>query len=276
RTTRPILDKQGRVVAVLAGRPRSSDWDALVQKGTEEIARARNDLTFTRKQTEHSRGDFPAVTIGVAHGGGRRVIYFLFCLMLTTLLAMHFFQSLSGFANCIFKAYSFRTYQYYSKCLDEVYRWKPDLRRHFQTSVFGTCTVNFGPRTVSRPHRDGANLAFGWCAITALGNFDPNKGGHLILWDLGLVIRFPPGSTILIPSALIKHSNIPVQNGETRYSFVQYSAAGLFRWVYNGFKTDAEWESTSTPGERVQRDEERRRRWEDGVRMFSNWSECTP
>ncbi|THU90572.1 hypothetical protein K435DRAFT_613407, partial [Dendrothele bispora CBS 962.96] len=246
RTSRPILDKHGRVVAVLAGRPRSSDWDALVKGGAEEIARAREELTFTRKQTEHSRGDFPAVTVGVAHGGGRREPGNVrqsnpaALAVLTTLLAMHFFQSLAGFANCIFKAYSFRTYQYYSKCLDEIYSWKPDLRCHFERSVFGTCTVNFGPRTASRPHRDGANLAFGWCAITALGNFDPNKGGHLILWDLGLVIRFPPGSTILIPSALIKHSNIPIQNGETRYSFVQYSAAGLFRWVYNGFKTDAE------------------------------------
>ncbi|THV00197.1 hypothetical protein K435DRAFT_657536, partial [Dendrothele bispora CBS 962.96] len=278
----PILDKHGRVVAVLAGRPRSSDWDSLVKEGAEKIDRAREELSFTRKQTEHSRGDFPAISVGVAYGGGRtepgnvRQSSAAALTVLTSLLAMHIFQSLSGFANCIFKAYALRTYTYYADCLGKIYSWKPELRRHFKTSVFGTCTVNFGPRTVSRRHRDGANLSFGWCAITALGNFNPNKGGHLILWDLGLVIRFPPGSTILIPSALITHSNIPVQKGETRYSFVQYSAAGLFRWVYNGFKTDAEWESTSTPGERAQREQERSRRWEDGVRMFSNWSECTP
>ncbi|KAJ7624191.1 hypothetical protein B0H17DRAFT_1151319 [Mycena rosella] len=53
--------------------------------------------------------------------------------------------------------------------------------------------------------------AWGWCSITALGDFDPNKGGHLILWDLRLAIRFPPGSTILIPSALLHHSNVAIQ-----------------------------------------------------------------
>ncbi|THU89879.1 hypothetical protein K435DRAFT_821259 [Dendrothele bispora CBS 962.96] len=216
-------------------RPWSSGWDALVQGGVQEIAQVREELTFTCKQTEHSRGDFPAVTVGAAHRGGRKEPGNIWqsnpaaLAVLTTLLAMHFFQSLAGFANCIFKAYLFHTYQYYSKCLDGIYSWKPDLQCHyFKTSVFGTCTVNFGPRMASRPHRDSANLAFGWCAITALGNFNPNKGGHLILWDLGLALRFSPGSTILIPSTLIKHSNIPIQNRETQYSFVQYSAAGLF------------------------------------------------
>ncbi|OCH86581.1 hypothetical protein OBBRIDRAFT_806683 [Obba rivulosa] len=37
------------------------------------------------------------------------------------------------------------------------------------------------------------NLSFGFCAITTLGNYNPKKDGHLVLWDLGLVIKFPPG-----------------------------------------------------------------------------------
>lgn len=114
--------------------------------------------------------------------------------------------------------------------------WK-SLRRNFPGSVFAACTFNFGPRTVCASHIDFANLAWGWCAITALGNFDPDLGGHLILWDLRLVIRFPPGSTILIPSALIRHSNVPIQAHEYRGSFVQYTAGGLFRWIRNGFQT---------------------------------------
>jgi hypothetical protein len=64
-------------------------------------------------------------------------------------------------------------------------------------------TFNFGPQTVTFDHRDSGNLAFGWCAITAFGNFDPTCGGHLVLWDMKLVIEFPPGSTILIPSAMM-------------------------------------------------------------------------
>lgn len=38
------------------------------------------------------------------------------------------------------------------------------------------------------------------CAITTLSDYDPKAGGHLVLWDLKLVIEFPPGSTILILS----------------------------------------------------------------------------
>jgi hypothetical protein len=114
----------------------------------------------------------------------------------------------------------------------------PNLRQNFENSPWACCTFNFGPFTVSIPHLDFANLAWGWCAITALGNFDPDKGGHLILWDLGLVIRLPPGCTVLIPSAILRHSNVKIQPGETRYSFTQYTAGHLFRWVDNSGKTD--------------------------------------
>jgi hypothetical protein len=93
--------------------------------------------------------------------------------------------------------------------MDQIHDWNPNLTRNFSAtvSVFATATFNFGPQTVTFPHLDFVNLPWGWCTITALGDFDPNKGGHLILWDLKLIICFPPGSTILIPSALIRHSN---------------------------------------------------------------------
>jgi hypothetical protein len=124
--------------------------------------------------------------------------------------------------------------------MDKLHEWNPSLKRNFaaKISVFAAATFNFGPRTVTFPHIDFANLAWGWCAITALGNFDPNKGGHLILWDLKLIIRFPPGSTIFIPSALIRHSNTSIQAHEKRFSFTQYTSAIIFRFVENGFRSD--------------------------------------
>jgi len=54
-------------------------------------------------------------------------------------------------------------------------------------------------------------------------------GGHLGLWDLGIVVEFPPNSTILIPSSLIVHSNTPIQSDKVRYSIVQYATGHLFR-----------------------------------------------
>jgi hypothetical protein len=134
-------------------------------------------------------------------------------------------------------------------------------------------TVNFGPRTVSLPHRDFANLSWGWCSISALGNFDPQKGGHLVLWDLGLVIEFPSGSTIIIPSAMVRHSNTPINDGETRYSVAQYSASGLFRWVENGFMKDSDWFAKASEEEKLLHEEKRKTRWQNGLAMLSHCDE---
>ncbi|KAJ7738681.1 hypothetical protein DFH07DRAFT_966016 [Mycena maculata] len=75
---------------------------------------------------------------------------------------------------------------------------------------------------------------------SALGDFDPTTGGHFVLGDLKLVIEFPPGTLILIPSATLSHSNIPVRPGETRVSFTQFTSGGLFRYIDNGFRTEHE------------------------------------
>lgn len=121
---------------------------------------------------------------------------------------------------------------------------------------------------MSYPHVDFGNLSWGWCAITALGKFDPDKGGHLVLWDLKYVVRFPPGSTIIIPSAMIRHSNTPIGTDETRYSYAQYSAGGLFRWVDNGFMKDDEWCAMANSSDKARREEERKVRWQKGLDMF--------
>lgn len=42
---------------------------------------------------------------------------------------------------------------------------------------------------------------------------------------------------MLVPSSAVAHSNVPIQRGERRYSFTQYTAGGIFRWVEQGFRT---------------------------------------
>ncbi|KAJ7799717.1 hypothetical protein B0H14DRAFT_3092781 [Mycena olivaceomarginata] len=108
------------------------------------------------------------------------------------------------------------------------------------------------------------------CDGTSRGSTsDPDLGAHLILWDLRLVIRFPPGSTILIPSAIVRHSNVPIQAHERRSSFAQYTAAGLFRWVRNGFKTDEDFETSRRRRSRQSGRRSTGGRWEEGMKMFS-------
>ena len=111
----------------------------------------------------------------------------------------------------------------------------PSLKWYFKNSIFPATTVNFGPNAVCWDHIDHANYACGWCAIWGLGPYDPTRGGHLILFDIKKFIQFPPGSLILIPSALMRHGNTPLQPGDQRFGLTQYAAGGLFRWVENGF-----------------------------------------
>ena len=76
-----------------------------------------------------------------------------------------------------------------------------------------------------------------------------------------------------LPSALLTHSNIPIEEGETRYSIVQYSAEGLFRWVYNGFKSDKDFMASASPEQKVKREEDQKNRWFKALSMFTLWED---
>ncbi|KAJ7177324.1 hypothetical protein C8R43DRAFT_942589 [Mycena crocata] len=273
----PILDKNRRVVAVLGGKPRDLiEWQA-VTEGASTLLRERLDrIRLSDKQLNHHRAQeaFPALARGWSHGGGQLEPGELTNNVANTeltdeLLAHEYFKRLAGFANTLFLMWAPILFTFCQAQLALLAAWKPSMRPNFVSSAFAACTFNFGPRAITAPHLDFANLAWGWCAITALGLFDSQLGGHLILWDLCLIIRFPPGATILIPSALIRHSNVPIRAHEHRCSFVQYSAGGLFRWVRNGFKTDEAFEASATAADLAARETEKEGRWQRGMEMFS-------
>ena len=79
-------------------------------------------------------------------------------------------------------------------------------------------------------------IPYGLCAICALGSYNPIEGGHIILFNLGLVIQFPPSSIMLISSSTICHGNVRIKPHEMRQSFTQYYSGGLLWWVAYGFK----------------------------------------
>ena len=134
--------------------------------------------------------------------------------------------------------------------------------------MFAAAALNFGPRTVCFKHTDSANLPFGFCAITSLGSFDPTRGGHLVLWQCRLVIEFPPGSTVLIPSAVIAHCNTAIGAEECRYSFTQYTAGSLFRWVQHGCKLDSDFYAGLTEEEIEEDAKLNKERWTTGLSML--------
>ncbi|KAJ7462435.1 hypothetical protein FB451DRAFT_1139849 [Mycena latifolia] len=231
-------------------------------------------------QKSPRRGPFHAKTTGVSMGGGQSEPTGFFHSIFTALVMAQLFatpplQRLAGFINGMYQSYAPDLHGFYSSTMELLYQWKPSLPRNFDalTSVFAAATINFGPFTVTRQHLDFANLMWGWCAVTALGNFNPDLGGHLILWDLKLVIGFPPGCTIFIPSAILHHSNVSIQQGEKHFSFTQFTAAGIFRFVHNGFRTEKQIHKANlSQAERQERARERAERWVEGMKMYKIWN----
>jgi len=71
RTPTPIIDREGRVVAILAGRPADDSWDALSTEAAEALEEARRCCNVPAKDGRHRRGHFLALRCGVSHGSGQ-------------------------------------------------------------------------------------------------------------------------------------------------------------------------------------------------------------
>lgn len=165
-------------------------------------------------------------------------------------------------------------YKFYAGTLGRLFKHFPTLVHNFRNSIFPAISFNLGPATVSLDHLDYGNLSSGVCALTALGNYDHTTGGHFILFPFRLVVEFPPGSTIIIPSACLNHGNTPIQEGETRLSIAQYAAGGLFRYVAYGFSTAKSlMQSSAGRAKKTEVDMQKGERWKYGLSLFSKHSE---
>ncbi|KAI5885768.1 uncharacterized protein SCHCODRAFT_02672872 [Schizophyllum commune H4-8] len=278
RETCGICSQDERVFGVCAGHPDDPDWHKVHKALADAICKCGESVKFPKDAREHRRGKFGAQACGVSHGGGQTAPANLkhtpkMAAMLTYLINLTAMIRVAHFASSVFFNWAPRLWLFYAKHMQTIFEHDPTLERNFAQSVWACITINFGPRTMTYKHRDFGNLPFGWCAITALGKFDPNRGGHLILWECGLVIRFPPGSTIIIPSGIIHHSNIKIAEDETRYSVTQYTSGALFRWAQHGCKLDEDFYSSLTPSEYAREKERNKNRWREGARLWSTISE---
>lgn len=79
---------------------------------------------------------------------------------------------------------------------------------------------------LSLPHKDWKNYAAFWCALfcygepstlflhvqsfnnSGLGVVPLNQSVFLVLWELGIILEFLPGSWIFLTSALLTHFNV--------------------------------------------------------------------
>ncbi|KAJ4469515.1 hypothetical protein C8J55DRAFT_437196, partial [Lentinula edodes] len=158
-------------------------------------------------------------------------------------------RRIAGFQQSEFNSYSYKTFMEYQNTNEQLLRQHSHLRANFLHTTYAALTVNAGPQSFSPPHQDPDNTVHGRCADTPLAKYNPDLGVHLVLWELWLTIRFPPGPTILFPSALITHSTVPIQQDETQFALLQYSSGGLFRWVANRFQSDKSFMSKASKDE---------------------------
>jgi len=67
----PVIDREGQLVAILAGRPADDTWDALSTEAAEALEEARQCCSVPAKDKRHRRGHFLALNCGVSHGSGQ-------------------------------------------------------------------------------------------------------------------------------------------------------------------------------------------------------------
>ncbi|KAJ7706805.1 hypothetical protein B0H17DRAFT_918481, partial [Mycena rosella] len=274
-----IIDAKGRIIAVLAGQPSDPSYAASADAAYAAFQAEAVAAKFPCSQYLHRRGgSFPALNVGMFHGKGTRAPIALdngiYNGLLVRLLANPHINRMVVYASSAFTLWAPKVYQHYHERDTKLCQYYPHLLRNFPKSVFSCAAFKLGPDIWMFWHRDATNVPFDWCAVQALGRFDPTKGGHLVLWDLELIIEFPAGATILLPSATIVHSNIPVdvRNREERASFTQYTPGGLLRFVDNEFRTETEFANEDPEGY-LKKCEEKESRWERSLRMLSTVDE---
>lgn len=291
---------------MLGGRPKDGDWGNVIEDATSRLLAAGHNISTKEQEEANRRGNFVAINSGVTlgpgakvymtslftgisqtfylapeqpqlHGesevssrrpqgklcdqtGGRLSKQYAFCLTCILLYALIILGQFSYYYPKISAQYT--TY------LQRLFEKHEYLEHNFTNSIFPACSFNVSEQSLCFQHTDFNNWASGICPITSGGNYNPKLGGHLVLFDLKLVIEFPPGSTILIPSSTLSHGNTSIQHGETRVAFTQYAAGSLFRWVDYGFQTVKDCtRKNSVLKERL--DLEAEGRWEKAMGLFS-------
>ncbi|KAJ6448773.1 hypothetical protein C8R45DRAFT_850155, partial [Mycena sanguinolenta] len=245
-----ILDSEGRIVAILLGRPDGDDWDVVIAELTRVMDRVRQrgveEGVFRSSDRRHRRGDFYVLQAGLTKGPGQKKPGNLahprrYRDLSASICQTRAARRIAGFQSstfmCGLASYLPKLYAHQHSVLESLLKRQPELTPPFRNSVFPTVTFNLGPNVVTAEHLDFLNNPFGMCTVTSARNFNHKKGGHIYLKQLKTVCEFPSGSTVLLLSGTCEHGNTPIGPSETRYSMTQYAAGALFRWAAYGYQS---------------------------------------
>ncbi|PPQ76004.1 hypothetical protein CVT26_004945 [Gymnopilus dilepis] len=71
RTPIIIADRDGHIIAILAGRPDGKSWEDVQREATELLEEARRQCRVPKKNQCQRRGTFTTLRCGFSHGGGQ-------------------------------------------------------------------------------------------------------------------------------------------------------------------------------------------------------------
>ncbi|KAJ7236958.1 hypothetical protein C8J57DRAFT_1529749 [Mycena rebaudengoi] len=242
-----LIDHSHHAVGVLFGSPNEQPtWEVIVSRASDAIALAA--LNADHKQLAQQS----CIRAGLQYGGKlgtnipHRLTNMAVCARLRYNENVHV---IAGFQNRLHQLYAPRLF---NDCVDKVQQ----IRNHGEglhlpfdeaihseveppISPFTTVEYDFGGSTSPLRYHE-RDLFYAWRSVTSLGVYDSRHGGHLILWDLRRIILFPPGSTFLFPGALIRYSFVAIEERtERQFLLTQYSDAGHYRYLANGFSPKA-------------------------------------
>ncbi|CAA7263527.1 unnamed protein product [Cyclocybe aegerita] len=260
RSVSPIVSCNNQVIGLIAGCPAVPDWDDVCREAYEALCQVREACDFMLSAADHRRGNFLVKNVGVGAGFGHKKPANVAhtehnTRQLDTLLQNPAIQRISCFADNIFATWFPKVYKHYGANFDALLKGDSSLCHNFANSV------------------DFTNLPFGLCSVTALGDFNPAASACFVFYDLGIIVQFPPGSTLILTSAAIVHANSSMGPGETRCSITQYTPGGLFRWVEHGFQLDRKFYSNMMPQAWEKELEAMEERCKMGLSLFSTLDE---
>ncbi|KAI0257746.1 hypothetical protein BC834DRAFT_920740 [Gloeopeniophorella convolvens] len=243
-TPHVLLDDERRIIVALIGPPKDGDgiaeersWAAVVGRAAALFERlwatASSSAFIGESKNPMRKGDSASIPFGISCSGGQESEPEPS--VSGALLSSEEVRRIAGFQSSVLAHYYPLAYQHLRQSMFPL-REASDLSFNFDNSIYPAATANIGPQTVSLDHNDSSYYTGLPCAVTSMGTFNPDHGGHLVLQDLKLKVKFPPGSTVLLPSTWLRYGNTPVGEGERRYSFMQYCPDSLLRWARYGLK----------------------------------------
>ncbi|KAJ7025020.1 hypothetical protein C8F04DRAFT_876340, partial [Mycena alexandri] len=101
-------------------------------------------------------------------------------LVFDSLFSIPAIRRVAGYATSLMRRFAFQIFHQFNVALEAYNEHYQDCQPPIWYGPFAAATFLLGPRCLNVLNDD---LTWGWAALTALGTFNADKGGHIILWD---------------------------------------------------------------------------------------------